>query len=130
MYCPRQAGSETKVDRPKINSKAGMKAWGRLFHNLRSSLETELVEIYPVHVVAHWLGNSIQMATQHYLQIRDADYERAATTPEPAAQIRAHHGGTQRHTEAQSEMEKISSSTSSPLWFFNLAPGLRASVAN
>src|SRR5262245_23681304 len=58
--------------------RAGVAPWGRLFHNLRSSRQTELTEQYPVHVVAHWLGNSPRTSAQHYLQVRDSDYERAA----------------------------------------------------
>ena len=33
-------------------------SWPRLFHNLRSSCETELMERFPVHVVARWMGQA------------------------------------------------------------------------
>lgn len=42
----------------KIVKRAGLQAWPRLFHNLRASRETELVEAYPVQVVTSWLGNT------------------------------------------------------------------------
>ncbi len=63
----------------RIIRKAGVKPWGRLFHNLRSSLETELAQDHPIHVVAEWLGNTPKVAAAHYLQVRDSDFERALT---------------------------------------------------
>src|SRR4029077_15799694 len=54
------------------------KPWGRLFHNLRGSRQTELTERFPAHVVSNWLGNTPRVAVQHYLQVRDSDFERAA----------------------------------------------------
>ena len=42
----------------KILRRAGLEPWPRLFHNLRASRETELVEKYPVQVVTSWLGNT------------------------------------------------------------------------
>ena len=35
----------------KLVKRAGLEPWPRLFHNLRSSRETELLETFPVHVV-------------------------------------------------------------------------------
>ena len=61
----------------RIIRKAGVKPWPRLFHNLRGSLETELAQDHPVHVVAQWLGNTPKIAAAHYLQVRDSDFERA-----------------------------------------------------
>jgi integrase len=61
----------------RIIRKAGVKPWGRLFHNLRGSLETELAQDHPIHVVAQWLGNTPKVAAAHYLQVRDSDFERA-----------------------------------------------------
>lgn len=61
----------------RIIRKAGVQPWGRLFHNLRASLETELAQDHPVHVIAQWLGNTPKIAAAHYLQARDSDFERA-----------------------------------------------------
>ncbi len=63
----------------RIIRKAGVKPWGRLFHNLRGSLETELAQDHPIHVVAQWLGNTPKIAASHYLQVRDSDFDRALT---------------------------------------------------
>jgi hypothetical protein len=42
-----------------------------------ASRETELVKHHPIHVVAAWLGNTPTIATRHYLQVTDADFEQA-----------------------------------------------------
>jgi hypothetical protein len=56
----------------------------RLFHNLRASRETELVETYPVQVVTSWLGNTPSVAMRHYLMTTDEHFE-AAIKGEPTA---------------------------------------------
>lgn len=55
--------------------------------NLRSTSETELMEIYPSHVVVSWIGHSEKVARKHYLQTTDAYFERATTKP-VAPQVR------------------------------------------
>jgi len=62
----------------KIIRRAGLSPWPRLFHNMRASRETELVERFPVHVVTAWLGNTPEIARKHYLQVTDAHFEQAA----------------------------------------------------
>ena len=66
----------------KIIKRAGLTPWPRLFHNLRASRETELAKEYPIHVVTSWLGNTPNIALKHYLQVTDADFERAAGVSE------------------------------------------------
>ena len=61
----------------KIVGRAGLQPWPRLFHNLRASRETELVEAYPVQVVTSWLGNTPDVAMKHYLMTTDKHFERA-----------------------------------------------------
>ena len=58
--------------------RAGLKPWPRLFHAMRASRETELAKDYPIHVVTAWLGNTPRIAMKHYLQVTDADFERAS----------------------------------------------------
>jgi hypothetical protein len=55
-----------------------MEPWQRVFQNLRSSRETELVEDFPVHVVTDWIGNSPDVAKMHYLQTHEQHFGRAA----------------------------------------------------
>jgi integrase len=82
----RQANSNLRTQLERIIKRAGVAPWPRLFHNLRSSRQTELAEQYPLHIVCAWLGNTQAIAVGHYLQVRDADFEQAATrsTPNPA----------------------------------------------
>lgn len=62
----------------KIIKRAGLDVWPKLFQNLRSTRQTELEETYPSHVVCAWLGNSVQVARKHYLQVTDEHFEKAA----------------------------------------------------
>jgi integrase len=66
----------------RIIRKASVKQWPRLFHNLRLSCQTDLANRFPGHVVCEWLGNSMAVAREHYLQITEAHYL-AATVPKP-----------------------------------------------
>lgn len=68
----------------RIIAKAGVKPWGRLFQNLRSSRQTELSNRYPSHKVCAWMGNSERTADKHYHQMRDSDFESAAKSAAPA----------------------------------------------
>jgi integrase len=62
----------------RILERAGIKQWPKLFQNLRSTRETELVQQgHPVHVVCTWLGNTPKVAEKHYLQVTDEDFQRA-----------------------------------------------------
>ncbi len=67
----------------RIIQRAGVQPWPKLWQNLRSSRETELVETFPVHVVTRWLGNSPDVANRHYLQTTEEHYRIASgDTPE------------------------------------------------
>ena len=72
----------------RIIARAGLKTWPKPWHNMRSTRQTELAEKYPIHVVCAWLGNSREVAMEHYLQVTDTHYDDAAgvtaPTPEPA----------------------------------------------
>ena len=61
----------------RIVHKAGLNPWPRLFQNLRSTRQTELCQKFPEHIVCAWIGNSRPVAREHYLQVTDADFERA-----------------------------------------------------
>ena len=69
----------------RIVKNAGLTAWPRIFHNLRSSRQTELAEIFPSHVVCAWLGNSEDIAKKHYYQVTDAHFAQAAASANPSA---------------------------------------------
>jgi integrase len=61
----------------KIITRAGLTPWPRLFHNLRASCETDLMQHHPIHVVCAWLGNTPRVALGHYLQTLDRDFQKA-----------------------------------------------------
>lgn len=62
----------------RILKRASIERWPKLFQNLRSTRETELVQQgHPVHVVCAWLGNTLKVANKHYFQITDEDFQRA-----------------------------------------------------
>ena len=68
----------------KIIKRAGLAPWDRLFHNLRSSRQTELAETLLAQVVCDWLGNSEAVAMMHYLQTTEEHFSRAVgRTPTP-----------------------------------------------
>lgn len=61
----------------RILKKAGIKVWPKLFQNLRSSRESELMKVHGVELACEWIGNTPAVATKHYLQITDEDYAQA-----------------------------------------------------
>lgn len=71
----------------KIIKRAGLKAWAKLFHNLRASRQTELAAEHPAHVACAWLGNSEAIARKHYLTVREDDFERAAKSGAVGAEV-------------------------------------------
>jgi len=80
----------------KIIRRAGLKPWPKLFQNLRSTRETELAEVYPLHVVCTWIGNTPRVAKGSYLQMTDDHFAKAAQNP-------AQHLHESPRTESQSE---------------------------
>ncbi len=67
----------------RIVERAGLRPWPKLFQNMRSTRQTELSEHFPAHVVCAWMGNSEDVAREHYLQVTDAHFEAAAALHEP-----------------------------------------------
>ncbi len=90
----------------KLVKRAGLEPWPRLFHNLRSSRETELLEEFPVHVVALWMGHDAKVSLKHYAQTTEAHFDRAASGAKsgaPAAQKAAQQETAGNGGESQSE---------------------------
>jgi len=65
----------------RIIHRAGLSPWPKLFHNLRASRETELMRRFPAHVVVEWIGHSLTIAREHYLQTTDEDWKSAIEDP-------------------------------------------------
>ncbi len=79
---PRLAGgTNPHTHMSRIVKRSGVPPWPKLFQNLRSTRQTELAATHPAHVVCAWLGNSRDVAAEHYLQVTDADYTRAGAGP-------------------------------------------------
>jgi integrase len=110
----------------RIVKNAGLKKWPRLFHNLRSSRQTELAEVFPSHVVCAWLGNSEDIAKKHYYQVTDAHFAAASAGPgmavapsarddettsahfdAPVAQILTQHAAAPESTKLQETSEPL-----------------------
>jgi hypothetical protein len=77
----REANQNLRTQLSKFIKRAGLEPWPKLFHNLRSTQETELAETYPLHVVCSWIGNSQPIAAKHYLQVTDDHFAIAASDP-------------------------------------------------
>ncbi|MSR51524.1 MAG: hypothetical protein EXS07_15930, partial [Gemmataceae bacterium] len=81
----------------RLLKRAGLESWPRLFHNLRSSFETELLEHSPSHVVAAWLGHSAVIMLKHYAQVTNDHFEKAIGGKKSGAES----GADVAHSEAQ-----------------------------
>jgi integrase len=73
----RTSNCNLRTQLHRIIEKAGLKPWPKLFQNLRSTRETELAEVFPIHVVCQWIGNSQAVAKKFYLQVTDEHFARA-----------------------------------------------------
>jgi integrase len=96
----------------KLVKRAGLEPWPRLFHNLRSSRETELLETFPVHVVAVWMGHDAKVSLKHYAQTTEEHFERAAGGAESGAPV----------AQNQAQQEDAASSGDSHDWSTNPEP--------
>lgn len=77
----RDANANLRTQLTRIIKKAKLSPWPKLFQNLRSTRETELLnEGWKIHQVCAWIGNSQPVALEHYLQVTDADFAKAAGT--------------------------------------------------
>jgi integrase len=71
--------SNLRTQMQRIIAAAGATAWPKLFQNLRSTRQTELVNGgWLLHQVCKWMGNSRAVAQEHYLQELDEDFRNAA----------------------------------------------------
>jgi hypothetical protein len=61
----------------KLLRRAGIKAWPKLYQNLRATRQTELLAQFPAKDVCDWLGNSEAVAMKHYAMPTDDSFRRA-----------------------------------------------------
>jgi hypothetical protein len=62
----------------KILAAAGITPWPRIWQNLRLTRHSELSSVYPRHVVCDWLGNSEEVAEEHYKTVTDDQFRLAS----------------------------------------------------
>ena len=91
-----------------IIKRAGLKAWPKLWQNLRSTRETELADEFPAHVAAAWIGNSVAVAMKHYLQVTEDHFKQAAQN---AAQKSSEMSENDLKEEMQSKAASVASSS-------------------
>ncbi len=77
----RHPGVNLRTQLMRIIKRAGLKPWPKLWQNLRSTRETELADSFPAHVASAWIGNSVQVAMKHYLQVTDDHFAQAVQNP-------------------------------------------------
>ena len=82
----RQKNVNLRTQLQKIIKRAGLKPWPKLFQNLRASRATELVNSFPGHVAAAWLGHCEAIAEKHYWQVTDDHFEQAISAAQNPAQ--------------------------------------------
>jgi len=70
----------------RMIARASLTPWPRLFHGMRASRCTELAAEYPAAVAAAWCGHTVEIATAHYVTVREADYTRATKAAQNPAQ--------------------------------------------
>ena len=71
----------------RIVTRAGIEPWEKPFQNLRSSCETDWLEMFPgrIAAVAGWMGHSPTVAMRHYAQVLPHHFGGAAAEVETAA---------------------------------------------
>ena len=74
----RDSSANLRTQLNRIIKRAGLTPWPKTFHNLRATRQTELAAEFPLHVVCSWIANQEVVAMQHYLQVTDDDFDRAA----------------------------------------------------
>lgn len=102
----RDSTTNLRTQFERIIKRAGITAWPRLFHNLRSSCQTDLANRYPLKVICNWIGNSPQVALKHYMQATQHHFDSATGDSEELEQT------TTGATSNEAEKETTQSSRS------------------
>ena len=91
----------------KIIKRAGVDAYSKPFHTLRSSCQTELAMTFPDFAVAKWIGNSVRVADKHYMRMTNDLMDRAAGIESEAAQNAAQSASEVTRSEGKSSKEPV-----------------------
>ena len=90
----------------RLIQRAGLTPWPRLFHAMRASRETELAKDHPIHVVVGWMGNTVSIAMRYYLQITDADFDRATQSAAESGAVALQKPVQQPHAPLRTELQE------------------------
>lgn len=93
-----------------VRRRAGVDKYSKPFHTLRKSCITDWAASYPAHVVKAWAGHSsLETTDRYYLQVPEAEYERAATNKfwHKTAQDRFNHFSKMHKSDTTSKSESI-----------------------
>ncbi len=74
-----------RTELARIVTRAGLAMWEKPFQNLRSSRETDWLEMFPgrIAAVAGWMGHSPTVAMRHYAQVLPQHFGGAAAVARP-----------------------------------------------
>ena len=81
FLCVKDGKTNLRTPIQRMIKLAGMERWPKLIQNLRSSRETELLDVFPVKDVCDWFGNSPLLVAKHYAQSRSEFSELAKSQP-------------------------------------------------
>ena len=99
----RDARANLRTHAHRVICRAGLEPWEKTFQNLRSSLETELVEQFPIQTVTSWLGNTPMIAMKHYLMVREEHFTKAV---QEAVQNPVQYPAALSRTDSQEKSEE------------------------
>ncbi|MCL2744982.1 MAG: hypothetical protein FWE67_14145 [Planctomycetaceae bacterium] len=74
-FTPKKSLGKFWTDTAK---RAGVVLWEKPFCNMRSTLATELIAIFPAHIVNAIMGHTEEVAKIHYRQVLPSDYQKLA----------------------------------------------------
>lgn len=100
----RDTSANLRTHLNRIIKRAGLVPWPKPFQNLRSTRETELLDSWPEHVVCAWIGNSKAVAMEHYNQVTDEHFRKAAQNP---AQYPAVEGSNEQEADLEDNQEGV-----------------------
>jgi hypothetical protein len=119
----RDTNANLRTQMNRIIRRAGLTPWPRLFHNLRATRETELAAEHPLHVVCAWLGHKKAVAADHYLQVTEADFQRAAQSGAVALQNPVQQVAAPDRGCSQAQPEAVGAATSCETVRVDATPG-------
>jgi integrase len=97
----------------RIVDRAGLTRWPRLLQNLRSSCATDWASIYPVHESSKWMGQSVTIASKHYLQSQDLHFKAVTGSGPWVTSSTKERGAKSDALEVQNRVQRLSAPTRS-----------------